>query len=125
MKTSNTTPWQRFLIRIAQDPFFLSSALNAYRAAHDLDPQQLGEWLRCPHTSLDRLALCRLPDDEEPRFQEGIRKIAGFVPCDADRLVTLLREVAALRSLRDTREALPASLLMAARDRKKRKEDKP
>ncbi|MFY9822777.1 MAG: hypothetical protein WAM82_15450 [Thermoanaerobaculia bacterium] len=73
--------------------------------------------------SLDRLALCRLPDDKKPRFQEDVRKIATFVSCDADRLVILLREIAALHSLRDASEASPESFLMAARDRKKLEED--
>jgi hypothetical protein len=39
--------------------------------------------------------------------------------------VILLREVAALHSLRDAGESSPESLLMAARDRKKRKENEP
>ena len=120
MKTSSA--WRRLLSRSAEDRFFLGSALIAYGTAHGLDPQQLARWLRCPSANLDRLTLCRLPDDKKPRFQEDVRKIAAFVSCDADRLAILLREIAALRSLRDTSEASPDSLLMAARDRKKREE---
>jgi hypothetical protein len=121
MKT--TSAWGRLLIRSAEDPFFLGSALNAFGMAHGLDLQQLADWLRCPSTSLDRLALCRLPDDKKPRFQEDIRQIAAFVSCDADQLLILVREIATLQALRHPSEPSHESLLMAARDRKKREED--
>jgi hypothetical protein len=75
--------------------------------------------LRCTPEGLDRLALCRLPDDRDIRFADQVRQIATFVSCDAERLLKLLREVAAFSSLRDDRDGVMATgLLLAARDRK-------
>ncbi len=102
--------------RSRKDPFFLGWALAQYQAAHGLDDQQLTEWLECSSTALDRLALCRLPDDGKRQFREEVQRIAEFARCDADRLVSLLREVAAFSTLRGV--AGDVALLIAARDRK-------
>ena len=125
MSESSTEAWRRLLSRSAQDPFFLGSALAAYRQIHGLSRKQLEERLHCPPASFDRLTLCRLPDDQTPRFKEDVRAIAVFADCDADRLVTLLREVAVLRALGDPKGESRDSMLMAARDRKRPSKDEP
>jgi hypothetical protein len=108
---------ERLVARARQDRFFLGWALAEYKAAHGLDERQLAARLECRLDALGRLSLCRLPDDLGDRFQEDIASIAGFVSCNPDGLIQLVREVAALDALR--REGAGSSaLLMAARDKK-------
>ena len=118
--------FKRMVLRASDDVFFMGRALAEYRALHGMDDQKLGQRLQCTHEALARLALCRRPDDREAKFQDDVKRIAAFAPCNADRLVQLLREVAALGSLRKQRGKPPlAGLLMAARDRRRtRKEPK-
>lgn len=118
--------FERMVHRASDDVFFLGRVLSEYRALHGIDDKKLGQRLQCTHKALARLALCRRPDDREARFQEDVKRIAAFAPCNADRLVQLLREVAALGSLRKQKGKAPlAGLLMAARDRRRtRKEPK-
>jgi hypothetical protein len=107
------------LRRTQKDPFFVSHALAGYKSMLSIDDADLMALLRCTPEGLDRLALCRLPDDRDIRFADQVRQISTFVSCDAERLLKLLREVAAVGSLRDDREGVTATgLLMAARDRK-------
>lgn len=118
--------FQWLVRRASDDAFFLGRVLAEYRALHGIDDQKLGEILQCTDEGLARLALCRRPHDRVPRFQGDVQRIAAFAPCNAERLVQLLREVAALASLREEGGAeASAGLLMAARDRRKtRKESK-
>jgi hypothetical protein len=75
--------------------------------------------LECTPEALQRVALCRWPDDQGARFQEHVRQIASFASCNADRLVQILREVGALVSLGQGESGQATSgLLLAARDRR-------
>lgn len=105
--------------RTQKDPFFVSHALARYKSMLGVDDADLMELLNCTPEGLDRLALCRFPDDRDIRFADQVRQIAAFVSCDAERLLKLLREVAAFSSLRDDLDGATATgLLLAARDRK-------
>lgn len=89
---------QRFIKLAKKDTFFLGWALLVYQKMHAIDDCSLTQWLECDRKALDRLALCRLPDDKSPIFQDNIRKIAKYGPCNADHLVQLLREVISISS---------------------------
>ncbi len=103
--------------RARRDPLFLGSFLSEYQEANGVDDLGLAALLQCPRKALSRLALCRCPDDRQPSFAQDIRTIAAFAPCSADALVQLLRQVAAMRALRERGTESTSSLLMAARDR--------
>jgi chromosome condensin MukBEF MukE localization factor len=108
-----------FARRASADAFFLGSALAEYQAMHGIDDRKLAETLRCTIEALARLGVCRRPDDQAAKFREEVQRIATFVSCNAERLVRLLREVAAVASLREGgSEASSQGLLMAARDRR-------
>lgn len=121
MENDSATPskhLRRAVERTRKTPFFMGWALAVYEKLHNLEKRQIAERLQCAPEALDRLALCRRPLDTEPEFQAHLRRIADFVSCDADRLVQVLREVAAFASLRETTDAPENSFLLAARDRK-------
>lgn len=108
-----------FARRASADAFFLGRALAEYQAMHGIDDQKLAEMLRCTVETLARLALCRRPDDQAVKFREEVQRIAAFASCNAERLAQLLREVAAVASLRkEGSDASSQDLLMAARDRR-------
>lgn len=105
--------------RAAEHPYFLGFALAAYQARHRLDDAQAAERLGCPAAALPRLRLCRRPIAAEPDFAARVRRIAAYVPCDADALLALLRETSVLAALGGALPAdVPASLFTAARDRR-------
>ena len=110
------------LIRRTQgDAFFVSRALARYRSIRNIGDAELRRLLNCTSDGMERLALCRLPDDRDAQFRDHVRQIASYVPCDASRLLELFREVAALDSLlQGGKDAEATGLLLAARDRRKR-----
>jgi hypothetical protein len=114
---------RRLVERTRQDAFFVGRALSVYQRLHDLDDPQLAQWLGCSEPDLNRLALCRLPDDKKVGFQQDVRKIAAFAACDPDRLVQLLREVAAWDALQGNNQEVANGFLLAARDRKPEGDD--
>jgi hypothetical protein len=105
--------------RTEGDPFFVSYALAQYKAMHRVGDEELMRVLACTRRDLDRLALCRLPDDRDPAFPEQVQQIATFVSCNANHLISVFREVAAVASLTEqpAHESM-SGLLLAARDRK-------
>jgi hypothetical protein len=106
--------------RASRDSFFLGEVLAEYEAIEGIDDHQLAIELQCSPEVLARLALCRRPDDQEGKFREDIHRIAAYASCNADALARLLREVAAVKSLREEVVESSRRLMMAARDRKKK-----
>jgi hypothetical protein len=106
--------------RAEHDPFFMASALTAFRRLEGLDDAALAAFLRCPVEMLPHLALCRRPDPASPRFQSDVTQIATYVRADPDRLVRLLRRVNAFAALTS---ATQQDLLAAARDREEEEAD--
>ena len=107
--------------RASTDPFFAGRALAEYRAMHGIDDRNLAKLLQCRVEDIVLLALCRCPHDQEARFQEDVRRISAFASCNPVALAQLLREVAAVASLRgEAAGNLLQGLLMAARDRRNR-----
>jgi hypothetical protein len=114
----------KFVERVRKDPFFLAHPLESYKELHGIEDLDLEAFLGCDSNALTRLALCRRPDDRESRFQERVQKIAEYAPCRADKLMSLLREVAAFSSLKeDAAVQTGMGLLMAARDRRRQEEE--
>jgi hypothetical protein len=109
---------RRLVERARRDAFFVGRALAIYQKLHDLDDQQLVQWLECSKDNLTRLALCRLPDNKKGEYQQDVRKIAAFATCDPDRLVQLLREVASWDALQGGSREVADGFLLAARDHK-------
>ncbi len=112
------TNWDNVRARVRVDPFFLGWALDQYETAHQMTDQELAEVLGCNTRDLVRLSLCRLPDDSSPRFREEIHRISEYTPCNADRLVMLVREVIATKKMSANTNEQNAGFLMAARDRR-------
>src|SRR5258707_631676 len=100
MSASRTRGLASLIRRTQKDSFFVSHALATYKSMLVADDAGLMKLLSCTPEGLDRLALCRFPDDRDTHFTDHVRQIAAFAPCDAEGLLKLLREVAALRSLR-------------------------
>ena len=109
---------QKFVEKANADRFFVGWSLAQYRTLHDLDEQGLAQFLECDIEYINRLSLCRQPDDQGDQFQEQVRRIAGFGACSSDRLVRLMREVATFSALQEDTRERQGSMLMAARDRK-------
>ncbi len=110
---------RRLVERVRRDAFFVGRALAIYQRRHDLDDLKLAQRLECSVSDLKRLALCRLPDDKQQiEFQQDVRKIAAFAPCNPDRLVQLLREVASWDALQGDSQERANGFLLAARDYK-------
>jgi hypothetical protein len=107
---------QRALQRAAADPFFLASALEAYRSLNGLDDTALADYLDCSLEDMIRLAFCRRPVTDAMTFRREVEQIAAYASVRAERLAQLLREVDSLETLRKSPTTKPG-FLMAARDR--------
>jgi hypothetical protein len=108
----------RLVAKARKDAFFVGRALAIYQRLHDMDDPQLAQRLECSVSDLNRLALCRLPDDKRIGYQQDVRKIAAFAACDPDQLVQLLREVASWDALQGDSQERANGFLLAARDHK-------
>lgn len=107
-------PVDQLARRVESDPLFLACALAEYAASERLDDADLARTFGCSPEMLTRLRLCRMPREDGPGFRADIHRIAEHVGVKADRLACVVRQVQALRQLRDG--AQPGTLL-AARDR--------
>lgn len=119
MKNRHGSDLMKYLaLRAKDDIYFLGNVIAEFKAINGLSNLDISDYLQCPQDSLMRLYLCRLPDDQKERFVEDIKRIAGYANCNADKLVTLIRQMNSLRSLRgQSTKREESSLLMAARDR--------
>jgi hypothetical protein len=117
--------------RAASEPAFFAHVLREYRAMFGLDLRSLATKLGCNIHDMTRLALCRKPDFDAPKWQEDLEQIAHFVHVDSQLLLQLLREVDTLTAMRGvpaTSTTYPGDqpgLLAAARLRKPRTHKKP
>jgi hypothetical protein len=115
--------------RVIQMPEFFGAVLHRFRQQENLSEQDVILRLRTTRAMLARLALCRLPNSNNPEFLAQMRKIAAFTRIDVERLTAILRQVEAVDALsrprnlvrleRQTEEISPSEfrLLAAARDR--------
>ena len=119
MKSKQSSEWmERLAARASRDIFFLGNIIEEFRTHNKLSNSDLANYIECSPDALKKLALCRLPDDQEDRFGDDIRRISDHVKCNAEKLIALIREVNAARAFRrEHAEKNVSSLLMAARDR--------
>ena len=117
--------------RAASEPAFFAHVLREYCAMFGLNQRSLATKLGCKIDDVTRLALCRKPDFDAPKWHEELEKIAHFVHIDSQLLLQLLREVDTLtvmKTLSATSTTYPGDqpgLLAAARSRKPRTHKKP
>lgn len=111
----------RAAARAADRPFYLASAIAAFRELHGMDDPDLARFLACSTDTLARLRLCRLPDVESPQFQSDVRQIAQRFAIDPQSLLELLREVSSIKTMRGSPQATSKGFLMAARDKSRRR----
>lgn len=101
MKSKQSAKWmERLAERASKDIFFLGNVIAEFRTHNKLSNSDLANYIECTPDALKRLALCRLPDDQEYRFSDDIRHIADHVKCNADKLIALIREVNTSRAFR-------------------------
>ena len=89
-------PSSQLLARAAQvaehNPLVLAPTLAAYRQRHGVDERMLAAHLGCPLPAVHGLALCAQPSPDTSTFTTDVQRLAAYVGCDAERLLTLLRE---------------------------------
>jgi hypothetical protein len=111
--------------RVRVDSYFLGKILSEYEALHDINDQQLAHYLECGHDKLARLFLCSVPRETNQQFQKDVARIADFANCNANKLITILREIESIIALRgEEAKENDSGLLMAARDRRDERKDK-
>lgn len=101
--------------RVADDPFFLASALAAYARAEELSDVELARRLGCLPTQLDAIRLCRRPRSAPAQFQQDVGRIAAAFQIDGGVIAEAVRLAEALQALEQMSES--DAYLMAARDR--------
>ena len=109
--------------RAENDPFYMASALSAYKEAEELDDAALARFLGCSEHDLLSLALCRRPGLAPPAgFGEDITSLVNRFPLDAEHLVHLVRRAEFLDAMRQTAISLGEDQpqLLAAEDREPR-----
>lgn len=113
----------RLTAAAGKDHFFVGSRLATFQRLNAMNRSALAEYLVCDESDVDRLALCRAPDDLARSFRAEMLKIASYGKCDADRLIELMRRVAAVSVFSAGPSSVSAEdLLLAARDHKESKE---
>jgi hypothetical protein len=116
-----SSPLDRFIEKASEDIFFIGYILRLYINDNNLSENELSEALKCNVLELKKLYMCRLPDDDPDTFQCEIGKISKYVGCDAMSLAKIIREQLAVNVFRSTGSSTDNSILMAARDRLKKK----
>ena len=100
--------------------FFLAADLLEFCRHRRMNKTELAGFLGCPQSLLSKLALCRRPDPDSERFRKDIKRIAEAFSFEPTRLFQLVREVDALRALKQARRGAEQErtegLLVAARD---------
>ena len=111
---------ERLARRVADDPFFLASALAAYAFSERLDEPALAARLGCPLGELARLRLCRMPRPQPPLFGQDLDQIAARFALVPDVLAEVVRRGQSLLHMANPGakrgEVASGSLLLAARD---------
>lgn len=116
---SNSSLLQYAARRAAQDHFFFSEYLIEFRNVRGMAEDQLVQFLGCSPGVLSKLALCRHPDPESPKFRSDVERIAAVFNMQPGPLVQLIREVDTMKVLAKlslAKQEVPEGLLAAARD---------
>jgi hypothetical protein len=82
---------ERALARLGADPFFMASALVAYRRATDADLTEVAAFLGCPVDALARLALYPRPQPARAATRARLARMAAASGAQPGRLAALLQ----------------------------------
>jgi len=122
--TPEMTPEERIAERAEADPFYIASALAAYRRSEGLTASALAEVLGCTPADLTVLALCRKPGAiGEEEFGADVAQLVQRFGLIRGALVRLLRQEKFLQAAGSPpltitfRMNIPAPMLLAAQDR--------
>lgn len=107
---------QAFWERAKGDAFFLASLCGQFAEHRQWSLAELAAHLECSLLDLLRIGACRAPSGHGNSFQQNVDLIAQCGHCNASKLMALVREGAALRTLSEADSR--ASMLLAAKDRK-------
>lgn len=107
--------------RAGEREFYLASALGEYQGLRHLDTTALAQQLGCDIDTVDRLRLCRRPDEASDTFRTDVQAIAERFGISAVTLAQVLRESSSLRTMRSADDSPSSAVLMAARDRRRSK----
>jgi len=102
-----------------EDPFFMGWAIERYAHSYNMERKDIAVFLHCDENALDRLSLCKLPENTSPQFETQIQQISNYVGCDNNRLVAVIREIVAVHKFKKASLCDNEGFLMAARDRNK------
>lgn len=83
-------PLHLFIERAKKEPLLLGYALHQYAQANSLDNQGLCDRVGCDITNLGRLFLCSNVAPESESFEKDTQLIADYVPCDVEKLRSVL-----------------------------------
>ena len=85
-----------------EDPFFMGWAIERYKHSYNMEKKDMAAFLQCDENALDRLSLCKLPENTPPQFETQIQTISNYVGCDNNRLVAVIREVIAVNKFNES-----------------------
>jgi hypothetical protein len=111
-----TDPLVPLAARVANDPFFLASALTLYARSEGLDDPGLAAHLGCTVEQLPLVRLCRMPRSDPQQRREDVTVIAGHYHLDEQALLEAVKRAFVIHRLQGA-AATGAGRLMAARDR--------
>lgn len=93
--------------------------LEEFRLLEKLTNEELLSTLNCSYENLLRLGLCIIPEQSSDKFIEKINNISENVNISALSIITIIKHVVSVTHFTNT---LPESMLMAARDKEKKKD---
>jgi hypothetical protein len=79
---------------------------------------ELSAFLGCELDILDRLSLCRRPDEGSQNFRKDVEIVSARFGIDPRSLAHVLREVSSIDAMQNLDSDQSDGFLMAARDRK-------
>lgn len=85
-------PLKPMVDRARTEPFFVGWAVDLYQRVYELSDPQIASELGCYEHHLPQLMLCRRPHRSESLFDDHVRAIAEYVPCNHESLWALLDE---------------------------------
>ncbi|MFZ0927274.1 MAG: hypothetical protein WAN11_01660 [Syntrophobacteraceae bacterium] len=107
---------RKLIDRATDDPFFVGWALAKYLHIQAINLADLAHRLKCTPEGIDRIALCRLPDNMKENFASDVQKIAAFGPCNREALLHVIRTVMSVHVMQETAGDSLEGFLMVARD---------
>jgi hypothetical protein len=77
--------------RMKEDPAFMAYALDVYCEQQELDESGLVTRLATTSDAIVRLALCKRPDSNSPKFAEQVQQIANYTSISQPLLLDVLK----------------------------------